>query len=193
MSDESEKNKRVALSNSDRNKLAGTGDGANTLLKQALASLNAEDANELSKYLATKAIDLKAQEIEQQIKLGIATKDIENHIEAWFMLQQDSGKLTRNKMISDLESGAGKIRIESKSGASCFVATVCLGNIDHPDLQLLREFRDHKLAKTKAGSSFIDWYYMHGPKLADWVSRRRVVKACLTFLIKRFVWFIKYK
>jgi hypothetical protein len=52
--------------------------------------------------------------------------------------------------------------------SKCFVATA-LVDVTHPStVEILRDFRDHRLAKSRAGVSFSRWYYRTGPALADW-------------------------
>jgi hypothetical protein len=46
----------------------------------------------------------------------------------------------------------------------CFIATAAYGSPLHKNLKPLRWFRDHVLLETKLGTSFVDWYYEHGPR-----------------------------
>ncbi len=41
----------------------------------------------------------------------------------------------------------------------CFVATVAYNNINAPQVDVLREFRDHVLMKYEAGKAFVAAYY----------------------------------
>ena len=190
MKDDRSKGRGVTLSNSDRNRLAKTGNDTGSFVKKAVESLDTESRRDIANYAAKKAVDLEAKKYEQEMDLDAATRDIENHIDAFEMLNKD-GRLTRNKLTSDLKSGAGNMRLESKSGASCFIATVCYGDIEHPDLDVLRNFRDQKLAKTTSGSKFIDWYYDHGPSLAHYIAHQRTLKMPIFFVLRIFVWFLK--
>ncbi|MBI4155482.1 hypothetical protein HY498_05355 [Candidatus Woesearchaeota archaeon] len=42
---------------------------------------------------------------------------------------------------------------------SCFVATAVYGDSHAPQVETLREFRDHVLAQNPFGQKFIDFYY----------------------------------
>ncbi len=55
---------------------------------------------------------------------------------------------------------------------NCFVATAAYGQVDHPTVVLLREFRDRFLQKCYLGRCFIDAYYKVGPSLADVIRNR---------------------
>ena len=74
----------------------------------------------------------------------------------------------------------------SKSG-SCFVATVAFGDPDCKELNILREFRDKKLARNIVGRAFIRWYYKNGEQLATWVDSRPIVKKSVRKILIRFV------
>ncbi len=55
------------------------------------------------------------------------------------------------------------------TGNKCFVATACYGNADHPDVLVLRAFRDSMLRRWTVGRRFIAWYYRYGPTFAQFV------------------------
>ena len=50
-------------------------------------------------------------------------------------------------------------------GGSCYIATHCYGNENHPDVELFRLFRDKTLSRTKSGRIFVDIYYSMSPIL----------------------------
>ncbi len=55
---------------------------------------------------------------------------------------------------------------------SCFVATAAYGNVNHPVVVLLREFRDRCLNSWSIGRRIIDVYYCYGPTIADIIRDR---------------------
>jgi hypothetical protein len=113
-------------------------------------------------------------------------KSTEDHIEAWGMLEKN-GKLTRQKVTSEIKTGAGKMHIESKSGATCFVATASYMDHGHPDVVFLRKFRDHHLSNHKLGIKFINWYWIYGPKLATLVSKHELLRKTSRLMLKAVV------
>jgi hypothetical protein len=56
--------------------------------------------------------------------------------------------------------------VPSSSPFDCFVATAVYGTPFHPDLDLLRSFRDRRLTRTISGRALIAAYYRVGPALA---------------------------
>lgn len=75
---------------------------------------------------------------------------------------------------------------QSKS-KTCFVATVAFGDPDCIELNILREFRDKKLARRTAGRLFIRWYYKNGERLATWIDTRPLIKKSVRKILLIFV------
>ncbi len=73
----------------------------------------------------------------------------------------------------------------------CFVATVAYGDIDHPDLDLLRHFRDHVLIRSDIGRHFVALYYRIGPHLARFISGYPVLRRITRFGIRRTIQFLR--
>jgi len=161
-----------------------------SLLDQSLSRLSDEQTNNLLEKAAEEAIKLEVKAREQNLDYVIGRKATEDHIDTFSHLDRN-GKLTRHKMTSDIKTGAGNMKIESKSGASCFVATVAYGNQDHPDVVFLRKFRDEVLLRSSKGRSFIDWYWRTGPKLAKIINQSKLMISCSRLLISCLVSMIR--
>jgi hypothetical protein len=56
-------------------------------------------------------------------------------------------------------------------GGHCFVATAAFGDYDHPQVAILRRFRDRVLSRSDLGRQVISFYYEHSPALAGWIAR----------------------
>ena len=161
-----------------------------SLLDQSLSRLSDEQTNNLLEKAAEEAIKLEVKAREQNLDYVIGRKATEDHIDTFNQLDRN-GKLTRHNMASDIKTGAGNMRIESKSGASCFVATVAYGDQDHPDVAFLRKFRDEVLVNSYSGRCFIDWYWKVGPKIANFIKNSRLMIFCSRYLISRLVAIIR--
>ncbi len=65
----------------------------------------------------------------------------------------------------------------------CFIATAAFGDIDAPQVRLLREMRDRTLMKTSLGRGFVNLYYRWSPPVASWLKEHsaasRLVRASL--------------
>ncbi len=158
--------KRVTrTSNSKAVQLHNSGLRAGSLLNQSFSNLSCEQAQNLLSNAAQEALRLEVKSREQSMDYHIGRKSVEDHIETFNMLER-KGATTRQTVKSEIKTGAGRVTIESKSGATCFVASVAYANPNHPDVMFLRYFRDNHLNKSNAGKAFIGWYWKWGPRLA---------------------------
>ncbi|MFP3553801.1 CFI-box-CTERM domain-containing protein [Paraburkholderia sp. SIMBA_049] len=166
--------------------LSNNGLHAGNLIDTALANLSQEQVSALGVKAAEELLRLKVKAQEQGMDYVEGKKAIEDHIEAFDALDK-RGRMTRQSVNSEIKTGAGRMNITSKSGASCFVATAAYGGADHPDVRFLRAFRDEYLEQRRAGRAFIDWYWRVGPKLARVVgsskSLRRASRIALQMLV----------
>jgi hypothetical protein len=69
-----------------------------------------------------------------------------------------------------------------KKDDGCFVVTATLGDPNHPTVLLLRWFRDRHLRQTRVGQCFVDWYYLHGPRLAKTIEGSPIAQK-LSYLV----------
>ncbi len=85
------------------------------------------------------------------------------------------------------------LSISGSSGGGCFIATAAFGSLWHPEVGLLRQFRDQVLLTNQAGRLFVKLYYATSPPLADIIrtneSLRAIIRAGLSPLlsISRFI------
>jgi hypothetical protein len=71
---------------------------------------------------------------------------------------------------------AGK-GIEKVANEMCFVATAAYGDPSHPDVEVLRRFRDRYLMRSRAGRAFVDLYYRYSAAPARFVAKRPALRA----------------
>lgn len=171
----SEDKKLPSHTTSNQVQLHDSGLRAGSLVEQAIKELNPEQASNLRAKAGEEALRLEVKNREQNMDYGIGRQVTMDHIDAFRMLDK-SGKLTRQSVVTDIKTGAGNMRIESKSGATCFVASVAYDDPNHPDVMFLRFFRDESLGRHEIGKTFIKWYWRNGPKLARLVSKSRVLR-----------------
>ena len=60
----------------------------------------------------------------------------------------------------------------SQKKEGCFIATVCYGSADCPEVILLRSFRDQVLMGQRLGRVLIQFYYSVSPVVAEWLAKR---------------------
>jgi hypothetical protein len=163
---------------------------AGSLIDHALSRLNEQQQQNLMAKAAEEALRLEVKNREQNIDYVRGRKVAEDHIDTFNMLEK-GGRTTRQTVTSDIKTGAGNMRIESKSGATCFVASVAYADPNHPDVIFLRGFRDRVLSKSELGRSFIAWYWRTGPKLAKTVYISAFLRKLSKFSIQKLVSVLK--
>ena len=84
----------------------------------------------------------------------------------------------------------GKPNQGSKKG--CFIATAVYKSYDHPDVIVLRGFRDGILGRSVWGRRFVAWYYDKGPGYAKWLSGRPATASLVRFLLRVLVLLLTY-
>ena len=77
--------------------------------------------------------------------------------------------------------------MSSSGGSSCFIATAAYGSYLHPQVQLLRNFRDDCLLTNAPGRAFVAFYYRHSPPLADFIARHPVLRGVTRLLLTPLV------
>ena len=95
-----------------------------------------------------------------------------------------------NKEIESLNSEPS-IADTSDNGSTneggCLIATATFGSELAPQVQQLRELRDHKLLQTESGSAFMtifnDFYYSFSPKIADFERQNSIFKQTVKIAI----------
>ncbi len=184
MSDE--KNLPVRSQNKNAVSLHDGGLRAGSLIGQALANLNKDQAKNLMGKAAEEALRLEVKSHEQNMDYIAGKKAAEDHIETFNMLEK-GGRTTRQTVVSDIKTGAGNMRMESKSGATCFVASIAYDDPNHPDVLFLRGFRDNVLRNSKNGQAFIEWYWRNGPKLAKIIGKSFVFRKAAKLAISGIV------
>jgi len=55
----------------------------------------------------------------------------------------------------------------SSTNSSCYIATMAYRDIDHPQVEYLRTFRDERLLNYRIGELFVKYYYKYSPKLVE--------------------------
>ncbi|MCH4560964.1 CFI-box-CTERM domain-containing protein [Mesorhizobium jarvisii] len=78
--------------------------------------------------------------------------------------------------IRSIDGSYSPPSIEKKKADACFVVTATLGDFDHPQVILLRQFRDEWILKKLWGEAFVGFYYWIGPLIAAVIGRSGTVR-----------------
>lgn len=77
------------------------------------------------------------------------------------------------------------------SGGGCFIATMAYGDYDHPQVMILRQFRDNVLNKSMLGKWFIKNYYHYSLKLVEKLKNKKALNSIIREILNQFINFIK--
>ena len=76
--------------------------------------------------------------------------------------------------------GIKEVVVVEENGGGCLIATAAFGSEMSPQVQLLREIRDHTVLQTESGASFMagfnHFYYSFSPTIADYERENPVFK-----------------
>lgn len=128
-----------------------------------------KEAAEL-KGLQDRAIEARAMMMELQAEGKTTDPYIQSG--AVFPTRDTPGLVLANQPANP-PPAAGKRSPSSgqpKSGG-CYIATACYGSHDHPDVVVLRRFRDERMMPSVLGRCIVRFYYRVSPALAERLGR----------------------
>jgi hypothetical protein len=95
---------------------------------------------------------------------------------------------TNKSSLSNLRSQLSQFGASRPSSGGCYIATLVYGSYEHPQVIVLRGFRDNVLNKYTAGRKFITFYYKHSPnwveKMKDKETLNKAIRIILNAIIK---------
>ena len=99
-----------------------------------------------------------------------------------------SGSLTHSANVGVLINAAVTSTTTSiPSSPKCLIATATYGSELSPEVQLLRNFRDNSIQRTKAGSSFMlvfnAWYYSFSPYVAGYLTSHAAPRSLMKVIL----------
>ncbi len=161
-------------------------------LEQAVSNLPKEKLEAILVKSLEGKVEIENKAAQQNQDYITGRKVVEDHIDSFNQLNRES-RTTRHSMKNTIKTGAGELKIESKTGATCFVASAAYGDPNHPDVMFLRYYRDRYLTKSKIGRLFIKIYWCIGPILATPVKNVEILQLTTKRAIGLFVKTLKLK
>ncbi len=84
--------------------------------------------------------------------------------------------------------------VQKKTADACFIVTATMGDFEHPDVVLLRRFRDKWIRNRPFGDMFVAGYYRVGPYLAGAIERSdRLKRVCYLLIVRPATIFARRK
>jgi hypothetical protein len=87
-----------------------------------------------------------------------------------------------NFLSSQWINGVPEVQLDARY-TKCFIATACYGDYNHPDVLVLRKFRDYFLDRFWFGRCLIRFYYLISPSLAAQLVHRKNAKRLVRSLV----------
>ena len=173
---------------------------ASSFLDGAIRNADPETIKQLTEIAAKEAIKIAVKEKEVEIhgqstqnKLdqAVTTARQLSSIGENFALESEDRSSTGYTRVTVTKNDPPKPNHPPKPEvkASCFVATVCYGDPDHPTVIELRN-SETPLARHRPGRCFIEWYYAYGPRMALFVEDHAFVKKPLRASFRLLAWFV---
>lgn len=78
------------------------------------------------------------------------------------------------------------------SEKSCYIATMVYGDINHPKVELFRNFRDNTLINYNFGRVFIKYYYRYSPNWVQFLNNKNEINYLIRSILDVFVTIIKF-
>jgi hypothetical protein len=164
-----------------------TANSPNILDRYNIEDLPPEKREALIEKIIEEKINISIEERKMSETHDLSRSQIDDYVATWQVLKNNTEVFQGTRMEQTFKTGTGTLKIESKSGRACFVATATYEDANHPDVVFLRHYRDKILTKSFAGRIFIKIYYVIGPKLANLLKLSSISKKYSKYLISLLV------
>ena len=125
-------------------------------------------------------------ELLERIKNIYMEKDTRTH------LLKNLGIIENNKRINDSNRLNEHMRRISNTqnnytSGGCYIATMVYGDYEHPQVLVLREFRDNFLAHYLLGRVFIRFYYKYSPSWVEALEHNKMINKSIKKALNAFI------
>ena len=140
-------------------------------------SMNIITGNTPYNHSVNTLIDIKNSSVYSEI-LAETRKSFENN---YRILQQNKN--------NEYESTA--TQVQNKSSSGCYIATMVYKDYDHPQVIVLRSFRDNHLAEFSFGRAFIKFYYKYSPSWVLFLENKKIINDLIKSFLNQLIRLIK--
>lgn len=96
-----------------------------------------------------------------------------------------------NNNNNTLSSVNRQLQPKPSSSGGCYIATMAYGDYDHPQVLVLRQFRDSYLSQRNWGKKFISFYYANSPRWVETLKDHKRINTLIRRLLDSFVYLWK--
>jgi len=98
---------------------------------------------------------------------------------------------TKTRYQENLNTLNGMYNRSNSGGGGCYIATMVYGNYDHPQVMVLRDFRDNFLSNYSIGRNFIQFYYKYSPSWVEAMKNMKGANLFIRFVLNKIILIIK--
>lgn len=92
----------------------------------------------------------------------------------------------QKQSLSNLQRSVQRASRSSGSGG-CYIATMAYGDYDHPQVLVLRNYRDNVLERTNSGRLFIRFYYIVSPRLVKVLKNKKAINSLIRKILNNII------
>jgi hypothetical protein len=118
-------------------------------------------------------------------QIGVSTSSV------YSIPTRTSSSTTNTRPSSNISQGTSYKPTSTSSNSGCYIATMAYGDYDHPQVMILRHFRDEVLDKSTFGKWFIKTYYHYSPRLVEKLKNQKTVNIIIRKALNQFIKLIK--
>ena len=79
----------------------------------------------------------------------------------------------------------------NRSNSGCYIATMVYKDYNHPQVMVLRNFRDNHLAEFFFGRAFIKFYYKYSPTWVLFLENKKIINDLIRGTLNQLIRLIK--
>ena len=155
----------------------------------------------VSSTVVSSAVNAIVETINKQQKFLMIngnTEELSSIISSAISLMRTIGNMDMDSKSHDYykSNNSTLLNINSRlnqSNSGCYIATMAYGNYDHPQVVILRHFRDMFLSQRQWGRWFITYYYRYSPKLVERLKDHALINKFIRKVLDGFILFVKHK
>ncbi len=131
----------------------------------------------------------------RDVMRGISLLDMSAQCRSYFNKNNDTLDSICDSICGIFTSGSIRFHqtptLDPPKSGGCYIATMVYGDYDHPQVMVLRNFRDTYLAKREWGKRFIRFYYKHSPGWVERLKNHKRINQAIKLILDSFVSFWK--